>query len=616
VSAVGPLLQVGADSAGGLHPIKVVYVGVLICTTLFLFGMNYWVQTRASTSRIRTVVVHHNASILWALVAALGLLVERQQATLWLVYLRTGLAYAVAILFVRFATIYSGRSTSLKRPFNAVFVGGMTVGLIGLITQPWLGLHFDPFVYHLEPFPYYETGFGPLWQLSLLWSYIGISVGLYYLVELFFTSQHRSSRPLVVYIVGVLLALIPSLLTATAHIPTLPGYDHSVFGLSIASVAFFLGAWQGMVKISPISRDKLLAKTEDGLVVIDGSGQIVDHNIVATQFFEEPETNYIGRSLASVSPVLSETVPEEAMVSADDGTEGEPVETKSGNQRVEFPAHGDRRYSMVVSPVMNMDAVAGYALLIRDVTERYENRQELQRQNRQLDDFASSISHYLRNPLQIAGGQTELARQRLAANNRSEPANQKRLDELDRSLDRMETIITDLRTLAKQGKSVEATESLTFGAVVRSAQNHVEIGGATVTVERDGILQADQSRLLSILENLIRNSIEHGETSNDPTTSDSGAHAGSAIEMTLWLTEDGFVFEDNGSGFGGDHDRLFEYGYTTSADGTGLGLSIVRTMAESHGWQVHIDTDHDGARFVFTGAVTAVDAGPAVEPEN
>jgi signal transduction histidine kinase len=228
--------------------------------------------------------------------------------------------------------------------------------------------------------------------------------------------------------------------------------------------------------------------------------------------------------------------------------------------------------------------------LLRDATERRETRTELRRQNDQLDDFASSVSHYLRNPLQVASGQTELARQALA----DHPAHRDRLDDVARSLDRMETIIADLRTLAKQGKSVESTEPLAFGEAVTEAWSHVG-GEATVTVGRDGTIQADHGRLLSILENLIRNSVERG----------SAPDGGVTIEARL--TDDGFVLEDDGPGIDADHERLFEYGYTTSSDGTGLGLSIVETMAQSHGWSVRVDTDHDGARFVVTGAVTEVE---------
>jgi signal transduction histidine kinase len=426
---------------------------------------------------------------------------------------------------------------------------------------------------------YIRNSFGPVWQFSLLVSYVGIGVALYYLLELSVTSQHRSSRPVAVYAVGIGLSLVPSMLTAAGQVPTLPGYDHSVFGLAGASIAFLLGAWLGMVKLSPISRDRLLATTEDGLVVVDSAGEIADHNAVARRFFTDAAP--IGRSLFEAAPSVADALPEGGLEAAtghtSDGDAIELTHAVDGEQRV---------YSMDVSSVSDVDTVHGYALLLREVTERHENRAELRRQNEQLDDFASSIAHHLRNPLQVASGQTEMARRELADGPRDA---RERVDDLERSLERMETIITDLRTLAKQGKSVESTEFVRFGDVVDEAGAHVDAGGWTLTVERDGTIRADQGRLLSILENLVRNSVEH---------------AGPAVGMSAELTDDGFVFRDDGPGIDADRDRLFEYGYTTSSEGTGLGLSIVKTMAESHGWEVRVDHDHDGARFVVTGAVT------------
>lgn len=567
----------------GIHPIKGVYLGILVFAMVALLAMNYWIETRASTSRIQHAVLHHNASILWALAAAIGLVVGSRELALPLVYIRTGVSYAVTILFVRFATLYSGRSTSLRRPFNAVFLTGMGIGLLALATQPWLGLHFDPLTFHTDPFPYYETGFGPAWQLSLLVSYVGIGVAVYYLLELFITSQHRSSRPVAVYAAGIGLSVVPSMLTAAGQVPTLPGYDHSVFGLGTASIAFFLGAWLGMVRITPISRDRFLSTTEDALIVVDDDGQIADYNAAGERFFTAQEP--IGHSVFEAAPTVAKTLPEGGLEAA--------TERTAGGQSIEL-AHtvdgGERVHSMDISSITEMEAVQGYALLLREMTERHENRAELRRQNEQLDDFASSISHHLRNPLQVASGQTEMVRQELSA----EPVGSlDRVDDLEQSLRRMETIITDLRTLAKQGKSVDSTSLVEFGDVVSEAGAHVDGSEWTLSVGCDGTIRADRGRLLSILENLVRNSVEH---------------AGPATSMSAKLTDDGFVFTDDGPGINADHDRLFEYGYTTSNEGTGLGLSIVQTMAESHGWTVHVDTDHDGARFVIAGAVTEPDS--------
>ena len=565
-----------------LYPIRAVYLSILLVAIVGTGLMNAWIERGQSTARIRAVIPLNTVAMAWASVAAVELLVVDPALGRWLVYLRTAMSYVAVVAFVYFATVYSGRSTSLRRPFNAVFLGGMAAGFLGLVTHPWLGLHFGPLALATDPFPYYRTGFGPLWRLSFVWSYLGIGVSLYYLAELVATSKHRSRQPLVVYVVGMVLGLVPGAVTFVGAVPTLTGYDHTVLGLSVVSVTTCVGAWLGMVEIAPISRDRLLETTGDGLVVCDDDGTVVDHNEEARAFFTV-EGSPVGSSLAAVAPLLASVLDDAASEST-----------------AEFTDDG-RRYSVVVSPVTDGGTVAGSALLIRDVTERAENRRELRRQNEQLDEFASSVSHHLRNPLQVAAGQTELARERIGA---SPPpgVDVDRLDDLDEALERMTAIISDLRTLAEQGKSVESTEPVAFAAAVRTAWSHVDTEGASLSVENDGTIAADRSRLLSILENLARNAVEHG----------AAGVAGDELSVAVRLTDDGFVFEDDGRGIDADQERLFDYGYTTSSEGTGLGLRIVETMAGSHGWSVRVDPEHDGARFVFSGAVTSVGPEHAV----
>jgi|GEM_PF-286595 signal transduction histidine kinase len=610
----------------GLHPVQAVYLAILLVAVLGLALMTVWVERGRSTARIRAVIPLNVAAMAWAGVAALELLAVDPTVSRWLVYLRTALSYLTVVLFVYFGTVYSGRSTSVRRPFNACFLAGMALGFLGLVSQPWLGLHFDPLTFTTEPFPYYRTGFGPAWQFGFLWSYVGIGGSLYYLTELLVTSKHRSSRPLVVYSVGIVLGLVPSAVTFVAGVPTLPGYDHTVLGLSIVSVATFTGAWLGMVEIAPISRDRLLGTTGDGLVVCDDDGTVVDHNDEARRFLADSAA--IGSPLATAAPALADAV--DGLNDRESGTSDTVGLTRDG-----------RQYSVLVSSVTDGETVAGSALLIRDVTERNRNRRELRRQNDQLDEFASSVAHHLRNPLQVASGQTELARAELGAE-RPEGVDRERLDDLAGALDRMEAIITDLRTLAEQGKSVESTAQVQFDAAVRTAWSHVDTGAATLRVAADGTIQADRSRLLSILENLVHNSVEHGSTGlasqarqdsvehgstgnrDVPRPDDSVEHgttagepqSGDGLTVTVRLTDDGFVYEDDGRGIDADHEQLFDYGYTTSSDGTGLGLRIVETMAQTHGWSVRVDPDHDGARFVFSGAVTNCAAAQSPPADN
>jgi len=250
----------------------------------------------------------------------------------------------------------------------------------------------------------------------------------------------------------------------------------------------------------------------------------------------------------------------------------------------------------------------GVAGVVRDVTDRVERERELERQNDRLEEFASVVSHDLRNPLNVAQGRLDRARRRFDS------------EELDRAtdaLDRMDELVADLLTLARQGTAATDPEPVPLVDAVETAWRHVETTGATLAIETDAVVLADRSRLTEFLENLVRNAVEHGSTGpapdarRDGTGSDAVADwmaddptAGSApLTVTVGGLADGFYVADDGDGIP-DHavGRVFEAGFSTADEGTGFGLNIVSNIAEAHGWTVEaVESAGGGTRFEVTG---------------
>ncbi|EMA30230.1 sensor histidine kinase [Haloarcula japonica] len=220
----------------------------------------------------------------------------------------------------------------------------------------------------------------------------------------------------------------------------------------------------------------------------------------------------------------------------------------------------------------------------REEAER--SSRELERQNERLDEFASTLSHDLRNPLTVARGHVELLATRLS-DPETDPADlQPHIEKLEDAHDRIESIIDDVLTLTRKGASVEETAPVPLESVVTDAWDNIDNKSATIETAGSRTIDANRTRLLRALENLFRNAIDH---------------VGPDVTVTVGLTEHGFYVADDGPGIPTDAvDNIFEYGHTTSEDGTGLGLSIVKTIAEAHGWRLYIDTTYpDGAMFVF-----------------
>lgn len=111
---------------------------------------------------------------------------------------------------------------------------------------------------------------------------------------------------------------------------------------------------------------------------------------------------------------------------------------------------------------------------------------------------------------------------------------------------------------------------------------------ATLRADTEATIQVDKTRFQQLLENLLRNAVEHG---------------GDDVTVMIGELPDGFYVEDDGAGIPAeDRDLVLDPGYSRGEAGTGFGLGIVRDIAEAHGWNVTVtEGSGGGARFEFTG---------------
>ncbi|UWG47723.1 Signal transduction histidine kinase [Halanaeroarchaeum sp. HSR-CO] len=217
-----------------------------------------------------------------------------------------------------------------------------------------------------------------------------------------------------------------------------------------------------------------------------------------------------------------------------------------------------------------------------DITEQKERERDLERQNERLDQFASVVSHDLRNPLNVASGRVELAR---------EDCDSPHLSDVATALNRMEGLIQNLLTLAKYGDPVTDEVALSLESIARASWESVDTGaGATLEVAADWAFVGNHARVQSLFENLFRNAIDH---------------CGDAVSVRVTPIDSGFAIEDDGPGLPDDDIDVFEGGVSTDPDGTGFGLHIVAEIVEAHGWTISTASGiNGGARFEITGVET------------
>ncbi|MGM0606353.1 MAG: PAS domain S-box protein [Halobacteriota archaeon] len=323
--------------------------------------------------------------------------------------------------------------------------------------------------------------------------------------------------------------------------------------------------------------EALFEHSPDMIDIHDAEGTILDANARFCETLGYEKADLIGLKVWDVDQRIDRS---EAIGIWEELSVGERTRVESEYNRPDgstFPVE-------VHLVKIEIDGVLRFIVISRDITDRKAYERQLERENDRLEEFVQVVSHDLRNPLNVAKGRLQLAR--------AECSNE-HLDIVDRSHDRMEALIEDLLTVAREGQSVSEFSPVALPNVVDRCWQNVDTATASIEIQTESVVMADGNRLQQLFENLIRNAVEHG---------------GADVTLTVGdIPDEGFYVADDGPGIPAEtRETVFESGYSTSDDGTGFGLSIVKRVVEAHGWSVSIvDSERGGARFEITGVTFA-----------
>ena len=353
----------------------------------------------------------------------------------------------------------------------------------------------------------------------------------------------------------------------------------------------------------------VIRSMDEGVYVLDREYRFQFINFRASQTVDLSAQAWIGEHVSYLGEVgiFSDSAVEAIQSAVDDIAAGERDEV---TLVLEPNAPPSTEYlELRIRPLETDDDSDFILATTRDITVRKRNELDLERKNERLEAFASVISHDLRNPLETVSTSLDLL---------GDEVDSDHLARSHRAVDRMERLIDEVLTLARDGRTIDDPSPVSLATVARDRWASLPTENATLSVDTDAHILADVGRLEQLLENLFRNAIEHADgevavrlASVDPESgADSDEPASDAADFA-------FVVEDDGPGIPpDDRDRIFEMGYSTAADSPGLGLTIVDDIAQAHGWSVTVtereaipEEEHEqsstgGARFVFTGVET------------
>jgi PAS domain S-box-containing protein len=211
---------------------------------------------------------------------------------------------------------------------------------------------------------------------------------------------------------------------------------------------------------------------------------------------------------------------------------------------------------------------------------------ELQRSNRELEQFAYIASHDLQTPLRHIMSFTNLLTKKLKLDDDAESAQW--LVYINQGVKQMEQLILDLLAYSRIRKNEFKRESVDLNQVIQDIRdvNHDLESKASVEVSKLPVVSGYSMHLRQLFQNLVGNAAKFGR--HDV-----------AVQIKIYSEENPnewiIAVEDNGIGINEDQfERIFQLFQRLHPkgkyEGTGIGLAICKKSAELHGGRIWLES--------------------------
>ncbi len=337
-------------------------------------------------------------------------------------------------------------------------------------------------------------------------------------------------------------------------------------------------------------RDRLetvLNSMGDGLVAVDRGGEVATYNPAAASILGLPESQVIGRPLASVFNGRD--------------PEGRPLsltEDLGGMAFVERPDGREVPVAITSAPLRDgSNAPLGRVYVLRDMTREHEVE-------RMKTEFLSNVSHELRTPLTPIIGYSEIMTRRAVPEERGQEFAQAILDSA-RRLERIVAMLVDFSAMEGGRMTIEAEPVAMRKMVLAAAEEWKrKTSRHTIVTKLDPRLpnaMADVSLLRRAIDELLDNAVKYSPDGGKIRVSVSSENSTKRRILKVDVADEGIGIEE------GDLPGIFEdfrqvdASDTRTFGGLGLGLAFVRRIIEAHGGEIGVESrPGQGTTFSFT----------------
>jgi signal transduction histidine kinase len=240
---------------------------------------------------------------------------------------------------------------------------------------------------------------------------------------------------------------------------------------------------------------------------------------------------------------------------------------------------------------------------------------ELERSNRELQDFAFVASHDLQEPLRKI--QAFGDRLRTVQAPKFDDQGRDYLDRMHSAAGRMHTLINDLLTFSRVTTKAQPFERIDLNKIARDVMSDLETtieqSGGSVEIGDLPSIDADPLQMRQLFQNLIANALKFKKPESPPVVKVDGEiikKSASDVDGSASNVFARIAVTDNGIGFDEKYlDRIFTpfqrlHG-RNEYEGTGIGLAVCRKIVERHGGTLTARSSAgNGAVFIATMPVT------------